>query len=62
VLRLLPSELSFAEIGSRLRLSSRTVATHADATYRKLAACSRSEAVERARMVGLLAASAGRPV
>jgi LuxR family transcriptional regulator, maltose regulon positive regulatory protein len=62
VLRLLPTELSFAEIGSRLRLSSRTVATHADATYRKLAACSRSEAVERARMVGLLAASAGRPV
>jgi LuxR family transcriptional regulator, maltose regulon positive regulatory protein len=56
VLRLLPSELSFAEIGSRLRLSSATVTTHAEAAYRKLAACSRSEAVERARTVGLLAA------
>jgi ATP/maltotriose-dependent transcriptional regulator MalT len=55
VLRLLPSELSLAEIGSRLRLSSATVTTHAQAAYRKLAACSRSDAVERARDVGLLA-------
>jgi LuxR family maltose regulon positive regulatory protein len=62
VLRLLGSELSFAEIGARLRLSSATVTTHARAAYRKLAACSRSEAVERARDVGLLAASAGRAV
>jgi len=53
VLRLLPSELSFAEIGARLRVSANTVRTHADATYRKLAACSRAEAVERARAVGL---------
>lgn len=60
VLRLLPSELSFAEMGSRLRLSAATVKTHADAAYRKLAACSRSEAVERARAVGLLAAPVGR--
>jgi LuxR family maltose regulon positive regulatory protein len=56
VLRLLPSELSFAEIGSRLRVSATMVKTHADAAYRKLAACSRSEAVERARDVGLLTA------
>jgi LuxR family maltose regulon positive regulatory protein len=59
VLRLLGSELSFAEIGARLRLSSATVKTHAQAAYRKLAVCSRSEAVERARDVGLLAASTG---
>ncbi len=55
VLRLLPTELSFAEIGARLRVSANTVRTHADATYRKLAACSRAEAVERARVVGLFA-------
>jgi LuxR family transcriptional regulator, maltose regulon positive regulatory protein len=55
VLRMLPSELSLVEIGSRLRLSSATVTTHAQAAYRKLAACSRSEAVKRARDVGLLA-------
>jgi LuxR family maltose regulon positive regulatory protein len=61
VLRLLPTELSFAEIGSRLRLSSRTVTTHAEAAYRKLAACSRSEAVERARAVGLLVARPAVP-
>jgi LuxR family maltose regulon positive regulatory protein len=60
VLRLLPSELSFAEIGSRLRLSASAVKMHADSAYRKLAACSRSEAVERACAVGLLAAPAGR--
>jgi ATP/maltotriose-dependent transcriptional regulator MalT len=54
VIHLLGSELSFAEIGSRLGLSAKTVRTHAEASYRKLAACSRSEAVERARTVGLL--------
>jgi ATP/maltotriose-dependent transcriptional regulator MalT len=54
VLRLLPSDLSFAEIGSRLRVSAATVKVRADAAYRKLSACSRSEAVERAQAVGLL--------
>ena len=58
VLRFLPSELSFAEIGSRLRVSARTVRTHAEAANRKLAACSRAEAVERARAFGLLASAA----
>jgi LuxR family maltose regulon positive regulatory protein len=60
VLRLLPTGLSFAEIGSRLRLSANTVRTHAEAAYRKLAACSRAEAVERARAVGLLDGRASR--
>jgi LuxR family maltose regulon positive regulatory protein len=60
VLRLLPSELSFAEIGSRLRISAGTVHTRAETAYRKLAACSRAEAVERATTVGLLEARAGR--
>jgi DNA-binding CsgD family transcriptional regulator len=58
VLRLLPSELSFAEIGARVGLSANTARTHADAAYRKLAACSRAEAVERARAVGVLDARA----
>ena len=60
VLRLLPSELSFAEIGSRMRVSASTVKTHAEAAYRKLAACSRAEAVERARTVGVLEVRASR--
>ena len=60
VLRVLPTGLSFAEIGSRLRLSANTVRTHAEAAYRKLAACSRAEAVERARAVGLLDGRASR--
>jgi LuxR family maltose regulon positive regulatory protein len=55
VVGLLPSDLSFVEIGSRLRVSASTVSAHAEAAYRKLAACSRAEAVERARVVGLLA-------
>ncbi len=60
VLRLLPTGLSFAEIGSRLRLSANTVRNHAEAAYRKLAACSRAKAVERARAVGLLDGRASR--
>jgi LuxR family transcriptional regulator, maltose regulon positive regulatory protein len=60
VLGLLPSDLSLAEIGSRLRVSVSTVNARAEAAYRKLAACSRAEAVERARVVGLLATQGGR--
>ena len=54
ILHLLPSELSYGEIGARLRLSANTVKTHAEASYRKLAACTRDEAVARARLAGLL--------
>ncbi len=54
VLALLPTHLSFREIGDRLFLSRFTVKSHAHALYRKLGVSSRSEAVERARGLGML--------
>jgi LuxR family transcriptional regulator, maltose regulon positive regulatory protein len=54
VLRLLPTHLSFRELGSRLYVSPNTVKTQAQAIYRKLDASSRSQAVARARELGLL--------
>jgi LuxR family maltose regulon positive regulatory protein len=54
VLRMLPTHLSFREMGSRLCVSTNTVKTQAQAIYRKLDASSRSQAVGRARELGLL--------
>jgi LuxR family transcriptional regulator, maltose regulon positive regulatory protein len=54
ILRLLPTHLSFREMGSQLYVSPNTVKTQAQAVYRKLDASSRSEAVARARELGLL--------
>jgi LuxR family transcriptional regulator, maltose regulon positive regulatory protein len=54
VLALLPTHLSFREMGRRLHVSANTIKTHAHAVYRKLDVCSRSEAVVRARETGLL--------
>jgi LuxR family maltose regulon positive regulatory protein len=54
IMRLLPTHLSFREMGSQLYVSPNTVKTQAQAVYRKLDASSRSEAVERARELGLL--------
>jgi LuxR family maltose regulon positive regulatory protein len=54
VLALMPTHLSFREMGRRLHVSANTVKTHAHAVYRKLDVCSRSEAVVRARSMGLL--------
>ncbi len=54
VLRLLPSELTTAEIGERLFISYHTVRTHLKHIYGKLDAHSRHEAVTRARALGLL--------
>ena len=54
VLRLLPTHLSFREMGVRLHVTANTVKTHAHAVYRKLDARSRSEAILHARGVGLL--------
>jgi LuxR family maltose regulon positive regulatory protein len=54
VLRMLPTHLSFREMGLRLQVSSNTIKTHAHAVYRKLDASSRSEAVVQARRMGLV--------
>lgn len=56
-LRLLPllaSHLSFRDIAERLGISRNTVKTQAIAVYRKLSVASRSEAVDRARELGLV--------
>jgi LuxR family maltose regulon positive regulatory protein len=55
VLQYLPSHLSFPEIGQRLYLSRHTVKSQALSAYRKLGVSSRSQAVERASELGLLA-------
>jgi LuxR family maltose regulon positive regulatory protein len=55
VLRLLPSHLSFREIGERLHVSANTVKTQALAVYRKLDVSCRSDAVDRGRAAGLIA-------
>jgi LuxR family maltose regulon positive regulatory protein len=57
VLRLLPSNLPAAEIGRELYLSFHTVKTHMRHIYAKLGVHSRTEAVELARRLGLLAPS-----
>jgi LuxR family transcriptional regulator, maltose regulon positive regulatory protein len=54
LLPLLPSYLSFREIGQRLFVSHHTVKTQALSIYRKLGVSSRSEAVHRAQQLGLL--------
>lgn len=54
VLELLPTHLSPQAIADSLCLSRNTVKTHLRAIYRKLGAASRSEAVARARELGLL--------
>ena len=54
LLPLLPTHLSFREIGDRLFVSRHTVKTQALSVYGKLGVSSRSEAVERVREIGLL--------
>lgn len=54
VLRYLPSNLSAREIAAELYLSLNTVKTHQRHLYRKLDVRSRSQAVDRARALGLL--------
>jgi LuxR family maltose regulon positive regulatory protein len=55
VLELAPTCLSIEEIGRSLCVSKNTVKTHLKAIYAKLAVASRSEAVERARGLRLIA-------
>jgi LuxR family transcriptional regulator, maltose regulon positive regulatory protein len=54
LLPLLPSYLSFREIGERLFLSQNTVKTQAISIYRKLGVSSRGDAVGLAQQLGLL--------
>ena len=54
VLRLLPTRLSARAIGGELSVSVHTVRSQIQAIYRKLQASTRSEAVDRARDLGLL--------
>ena len=51
---LLPTHLTYPEIGERLFISRHTVKTHAGSVYRKLGASSRKEAVERIIELGLI--------
>jgi LuxR family maltose regulon positive regulatory protein len=54
LLPLLPSYLTFREIGERLYLSPNTIKSHTISIYRKLGVSSRSEAVQHAQQLGLL--------
>jgi LuxR family transcriptional regulator, maltose regulon positive regulatory protein len=58
VLRYLPTQLTAPEIATELSVSTSTVKTHMRNIYPKLGAHSRTEAVESARALGLLAPSA----
>ena len=60
VLRYLSSQLSAREIAGELYVSTNTVKTHQRHLYRKLGARNRTQAVERARALGLLAPSSRR--
>src|SRR5215213_1508655 len=53
LLPLLPTRLTFAEIGERQYISQHTVKTHASSVYRKLGVSSRSQAVQRLQEFGL---------
>jgi LuxR family maltose regulon positive regulatory protein len=55
VMRYLPSNLKATEIAAELYVSANTVRTHLRHIYSKLDAHNRSEAVARARDLGLLA-------
>jgi LuxR family maltose regulon positive regulatory protein len=57
VLRYLPSNLAAPEIAAELYLSANTVKTHMRHLYAKLSAHTRTQAVARARELGLLAPS-----
>ena len=54
LVELLPTHLSYAEIGERLFLSVNTVKSNLKALYRKLDATTRTEAVEASRQAGLI--------
>jgi LuxR family maltose regulon positive regulatory protein len=51
----LPTNLTLADIATRLYVSRNTVKSHVAAIYRKMGTTSRAEAVDLAREAGLLA-------
>jgi LuxR family maltose regulon positive regulatory protein len=53
LLPLLPTRLTFAEIGQRLYVSQHTVKTQATSVYRKLGVSSRGQAAQRLQELGL---------
>ena len=53
LLQMLPSHLTFPQIGERLYVSRHTVKTQATSIYRKLGVSSRSEAIDRMHELGL---------
>jgi len=57
ILPLLPTHLSFPEIGERLHVSRNTVKSHVLSIYRKLGVSSRTEAIDRMDVLGLHGAS-----
>jgi LuxR family maltose regulon positive regulatory protein len=57
ILRMLAGDLSVPQIASELFLSVNTVRSHTRSLYRKLGVNSRSTAVARAEVLGLLPAS-----
>ena len=61
VVRLLPTHLSFREIGEQLFVSRNTIKTQAISVYRKLGVSSRSDAIARAVELGLVEVSVGGP-
>jgi LuxR family maltose regulon positive regulatory protein len=61
LLRLLPSHLSYREIGERMYLSTNTVKSYVKSVYRKLDADRRTEAVEHARAIGLVPSQSATP-
>ena len=61
VLRYLPTHLSAQEIAGELYVSANTVKTHMRSLYAKLGAHTRTEVVDRARALGLLAAPFRKP-
>ena len=61
LLPLLPTHLSFPEIGDRLFISRHTVKSQVNSLYRKLGVSSRGEAVDRMAELGLNPARASTP-
>ena len=61
VLQLLPTHLSLGEIAEELHVSRNTIKTQVAATYRKLQAATRADAVRRGHELGLLVGGDSEP-